>query len=212
MEVHLSKRNVVFSIALSGALAIMTGSSALAQYPNQERTANQYANRVVEGTVSSVAPDRNGGAHVRLTNGMDLFVPASITGVNQGRRYGASTLVPGDLVRMNVYSREGDGRDARVRSLEVLQSNNRNYRHRNNTLNNALMSGTVVAVDRRANTLVLKADDGQVTTIDLNTYGERGSMTNSLRRGDRISVSGRMNRGGVVIANDVRVDSTRQRY
>src|SRR6185369_16230310 len=190
MEAQLSKRNFVFSIALSGALALVAGPSALAQYPTYQRTANQYANRVVEGTVSSIAPDRNGGSRVRLTNGMDLFVPASITGVNQGRRYGASTLQPGDVVRMNVYSREGDGRDARVRSLEILQTNGRNYRNRNN----ALTSGTVVSVDRRANTLVVRGDDGRVTTVDLNTYDQRDSMTNSLRRGDRISVSGRMNR------------------
>lgn len=211
----MSKRNFVYSIALSGALALVAGSSAQAQYPDHtyQRSADQYANRVVEGTVASVAPGRNGD-HVRLTNGMDLFVPASITDTNQGRRYGASTLRPGDLVRMNVYSREGDGRDARVRSMEILQSNDRNYRHNrnNNYRNNSLMSGTVVSLDRRANTLVMRADDGQVTTVDLNTYGGRTSMTDTLRRGDRISVSGRMNRGGVVIANDVRVDSTRQRY
>lgn len=108
---------------------------------------------------------------------------------------------------MNVYSREGDGRDARVRSLEILQTNGRNQRNRNNSL----MSGTVISVDRRANTLVFRGDDGRVTTVDLNTYGQRDSTTNSLRRGDRVSVSGHMNRGGVVMANDVRIDSTRQR-
>lgn len=214
----MSKRNFVYSIALSGALALVAGTSAQAQYPSYERSSNHNANRVVEGTVASVAPGRNGD-HVRLTNGMDLFVPSSITDANQGRRYGASTLRPGDLVRMNVYSREGDGRDARVRSMEILQSNDRNYRHNtyrnnrnNNYRNNSLMSGTVVSVDRRANTVVMREDDGQVTTVDLNTYGGRTSMTDTLRRGDRISVSGRMNRGGVVIANDVRVDSTRRRY
>jgi len=200
----MSKRNIVYSIALSGALAVMAVSSAQAQYPAYPRTANQYANRVVEGTVSSVAPGRNGD-HIRLTNGMDLFVPASITPINQGRGYAVSSLRPGDVVRMNVFSREGDGRDARVRSVEILQTYGRNYRH------NALMSGTVVSVDRRANTLVMQTDDGRVTTVDLNTTGD-GAMANDVRRGDRISVTGRMNRNGLVIANDVRVDAARHRY
>ena len=51
---------------------------------------------------------------------MDVVVPNSITGMYQNRRYQAAMLLPGDVVRLNVYSREGDGRDAQVRSMEIL--------------------------------------------------------------------------------------------
>src|SRR5664279_375658 len=117
------------NMALAGAVTFLLGSSAFAQYgsnPGPDRAADRgYANRVVEGTVASVAVARN-GERIRMTNGMDLFVPNSITGVNQGRRYGAATLLPGDVVRLTVYSREGDGRDARVLGFELLQSNSNN--------------------------------------------------------------------------------------
>jgi len=79
---------------------------------------------MVEGTVASVEHARN-GERVRLTNGMDLVVPDSVMDVSQGRRRGASTLQRGDVVRMTVYSREGDGRDARVRTLEILRTSSR---------------------------------------------------------------------------------------
>src|SRR3954449_9712091 len=91
------------TIALAGALPLLAASSAFAQYgsyPGTYRAAERgYANRVVEGTVASVAVARY-GERVRLTNGMDVVIPNSITGVNQGRRYGAATLLPGDVVRL----------------------------------------------------------------------------------------------------------------
>src|SRR3954453_18734735 len=145
------------SIAIAAALPILVASSAFAQnrnYPGTYRAANRgYANRVVEGTVASVAGGRNGGEHVRLTNGMDVLVPASITSNYQNRRYQASMLVPGDVVRLNVYSREGDGRDAQVRSMEILSryGNNNGYRNGNNGYNDRLITGTVVSYDRRSN-------------------------------------------------------------
>ena len=115
-----SKAILPRSIALAGALTLMLGSTASAQNVYRQQNSNRgFANRVVEGTVSQVIRDRNGD-HVRLTNGMDLLVPNSITGVTEGRRWGASTLRAGDVVRLNVYSREGDGRDAQVRSIELL--------------------------------------------------------------------------------------------
>ena len=36
-------------------------------------------------------------------------------------------LLPGDVVRLNVYSREGDGRDAQVRSMEILSRYDNGY-------------------------------------------------------------------------------------
>jgi hypothetical protein len=198
-----SKVNLPRTIALAGALTLMLGSTASAQNVYRQGSNRGYANRVVEGTVSQVVHARNGD-HVRLTNGMDLLVPNSITGVTQGRRWGASTLVPGDVVRLNVYSREGDGRDAQVRSIELL-SRNGGY----NNGNNNLMSGTIVSVDRRAHTLVLQADNGRTYSVDFNTWSGRDNNINSYRRGDRISVSGRMGRGSTFIADDVRVTGTR---
>src|SRR4051812_30925836 len=140
------------TIALAGALPLLVASSSFAQYgsyPGTYRAANRgYANRTVEGTVASVAVARNGGEHVRLTNGMDVVVPRSITSNYQNRRYQASMLVPGDVVRMNVYSREGDGRDAQVRSMEILSRYGNNSYGNNgnrNGYNDRLISGTVVS-------------------------------------------------------------------
>ena len=137
----LNTKVLARNFALAGALPLLVASSAFAQYgsyPGTYRTANRgYANRTVEGTVASVAVARNGGEHVRLTNGMDVVVPPSITGMYQNRRYQAAMLVPGDVVRLNVYSREGDGRDAQVRSMEILSRYDNGYgRNGNNGYRN----------------------------------------------------------------------------
>jgi hypothetical protein len=198
------------TIALAGALPLLVASSAFAQYgtyPGTYRAANRgYANRVVEGTVASVAVARNGGEHVRLTNGMDVVVPPSITSNYQNRRYQASMLVPGDVVRLNVYSREGDGRDAQVRSMEIMSRygnngyGNNGYRNGNNGYNDRLISGTVVSYDRRGNMAVVQTDNGRTINVNVNVYGGR----NNFRRGDRVNISGRMN-GGTFVADGVRV-------
>jgi hypothetical protein len=202
------------NIALAGALPLLVASSAFAQYgsyPGTYRTANRgYANRTVEGTVASVAVARNGGEHVRLTSGMDVVVPPSITGMYQNRRYQAAMLVPGDVVRLNVYSREGDGRDAQVRSMEILSryennnygrnGNNNGYRNGNNGWNDRLITGTVVSYDRRSNLAVIQTDNGRTVNVNVNAYGGR----NAFRRGDRVNISGRMDRG-TFVADGVRI-------
>jgi len=185
------------SIAIAAALPILVASSAFAQnrsYPGTYRAANRgYANRIVEGTVAAVAPARNGGEHVRLTNGMDLIVPPSITGMYQSRRYQAAMLLPGDVVRMAVYSRQGDGRDAQVRSLEILSRYENDYGRRNrdngyrNGYNERLITGTVVSYDRRSDLAIVQTDNGRNVTVDMNAYGGR----NVVRRGERVSISGR---------------------
>jgi len=185
------------SIAIAAALPILVASSAFAQnrsYPGTYRAANRgYANRIVEGTVAAVAPARNGGEHVRLTNGMDLIVPPSITGMYQSRRYEAAMLLPGDVVRMAVYSRQGDGRDAQVRSLEILSRYENDYGRRNrdngyrNGYNEHLITGTVVSYDRRSDLAIVQTDNGRNVTVDMNAYGGR----NVVRRGERVSISGR---------------------
>jgi hypothetical protein len=205
-----SKAILPRSIALAGALTLMLGSTASAQNVYRQQNSNRgFANRVVEGTVSQVIRDRNGD-HVRLTNGMDLLVPNSITGVTEGRRWGASTLRAGDVVRLNVYSREGDGRDAQVRSIELLsRSGGYNNGRNNNGYNNGnVLSGTIVSVDRRANSLVLQADNGRTYSVDFNSWAGRDNNARAYRRGDRISVSGRIGRGNAFIATDVRITGT----
>ncbi|MEA2415144.1 MAG: hypothetical protein QOI58_1801 [Thermoanaerobaculia bacterium] len=208
----LNTKVLLRNFALAGALPLLVASSAFAQYgsyPGTYRTANRgYANRTVEGTVASVAVARNGGEHVRLTNGMDVVVPPSITGMYQNRRYQAAMLVPGDVVRLNVYSREGDGRDAQVRSMEILsrydnnygRNGNNGYRNGNNGWNDRLITGTVVSYDRRSNLAVIQTDNGRTVNVNVNAYGGR----NAFRRGDRVNISGRMDRG-TFVADGVRV-------
>jgi hypothetical protein len=197
------------NLALAGALPLLVASSAFAQYgsyPGTYRAANRgYANRTVEGTVQSVSVARNGGEHVRLTSGMDVVVPPSITSNYQNRRYQASMLVPGDVVRLNVYSRQGDGRDAQVRSMEILSRYDNSYGRNGNNgyrngYNDRLISGTVVSYDRRSNLAVVQTDNGRTFNVDVNAYGNR----NAFRRGDRVNISGRMNRG-TFVADGVRV-------
>ncbi|MGA8809795.1 MAG: hypothetical protein WB973_18135 [Thermoanaerobaculia bacterium] len=199
----LNTKALLRNFALAGALPLLVASSAFAQYgsyPGTYRAANRgYANRTVEGTVASVAVARN-GEHVRLTNGMDVVVPNSITGMYQNRRYQAAMLVPGDVVRLNVYSREGDGRDAQVRSMEILSRyDNRNGNYRNG-YNDRLVSGTIVSYDRRSNLAVVQTDNGRTINVNVNAYGGR----NAFRRGDRVNISGRMDRG-TFIADGVRI-------
>ena len=197
------------SIALAASLSLLVGSSAIAQPTRSERTAGRgYANRVVEGTVASVVHERNGD-RVRMTSGMDLLVPTSITGMREGRRFGASMLRPGDVVRMNVYSREGDGRDAEVRSIEFVSygsyNNNNNGMRRNRR--NVEMTGSVVSVDRRARRLVVQTDNGQAVTVDLTGY--TGTNYN-YRRGDRVIIDG-VTRNGMFMATDLRANTTQYR-
>jgi hypothetical protein len=200
-----SPKTLARNIALAGALPLLVASSAFAQsrtYPGTyQRVANGgYANRTVEGTIASIAAARN-GERIRLTNGMDLIVPNSLYGVNQGRRYNASMLQRGDVVRMSVWSRQGDGRDAQVRSLEILQrygSNNGNRGYNNNGnrgYNDRLITGTVVSFDRRANMLVVQTDNGRTVNVDVNQYG---GNRNAFRRGERVNISGRMDRGSFI--------------
>ena len=205
----LNTKVLLRNIALAGALPLLVASSAFAQYgsyPGTYRTANRgYANRTVEGTVASVAVARNGGEHVRLTSGMDVVVPPSITSMYQNRRYQAAMLVPGDVVRLNVYSREGDGRDAQVRSMEILSRYDNGYGRNGNNgyrngYNDRLISGTVVSYDRRSNLAIVQTDNGRTINVDVNVYGGR----NTFRRGDRVNISGRMN-GGTFVADGVRI-------
>jgi hypothetical protein len=204
------------TVALAGALPLLVAASAFAQYgsyPGTYQAANRgYANRTVEGTVAAVSVARN-GEHVRLTNGMDVVVPNSITGNYQNRSYQAAMLVPGDVVRLNVYSREGDGRDAQVRSMEILsrysnnsygnngyRNGNNGYRNGNNGYNDRMVAGTVVSYDRRSNLAVIQTDNGRTVNVNVNAYGNR----NAFRRGDRVNISGRMDRG-TFVADGVRV-------
>ncbi len=190
------------NIALAGTFTLLLASSAFAQsgyYGRGEYSADRgFANRIVEGTIASAEQTRF-GEHIRLTSGMDLVVPNSVLATNQGRRYQTSLLQPGDVVRMSVFSREGDGRDARVRSFEFLRSGNG---YRNDGYNNdRSLSGTVVSFDRREGMLVLQTDSGRTLNVSLQSYDGR------LHRGDRISVSGRMDRDrGTFIAAGVRLD------
>jgi hypothetical protein len=189
------------SIALAGALPLLVASSASAQYGTYRTASRVYGNRTVEGTVASVAVARN-GEHVRLTNGMDVVVPNSITSNFQNRSYQASMLVPGDVVRLNVYSRAGDGRDARVRSMEIVSRYGNNVYGNNgyrNGYNDRLISGSIVSYDRRANLAIVQTDNGRTISVNVNAYGGR----NAFRRGDRVNISGRMN-GGMFVADGVR--------
>jgi len=184
----MNKTNIFArNIALAGVVTLLLASSAFAQngyYPRSNYAADRgFANRIVEGTVASAEPARS-GERIRLTNGMDLVIPNSVIATNQGRRYQTSLLQPGDVVRMTVFSREGDGRDARVRSFELLRSGG-GY---GNGYNERSLNGTVVSVDRRNNTLVLQTDNGRTVNVDFQSYDGR------IRRGDRVSVTGRMDR------------------
>jgi hypothetical protein len=191
--------NAARKIVLAGAFPLLLASSVFAQdyYPRTDQpvvTGQGFANRMVEGTVASVAPGRF-GERIRLTNGMDLVVPQSVIPTNQGRRYQMSMLQPGDVVRMAVWSREGDGRDARVRSVELLRSGGLNNYDRG-------LTGTVVSFDRRNSVLVMQTDSGRTFNVSLVNNDTR------FRRGDRISVTGRMDRGnGVFVADGVRVNN-----
>lgn len=161
----------------------------------------QHANRSVDGTVSSVAHGRNGD-HVRLTNGMDVYVPNNIVPLNGGRNYAVSQLQPGDVIRADVYSRRGDGREAEARSVEVLQTSYGRNRNDNRNDNYGRYgrewTGTVVSVDRHNDLLVLQTDRGRTITVNANGRNLRG-----FRRGDRVSVTGRMNNGNFY-ADDIR--------
>jgi hypothetical protein len=189
------------NLAFAGAVPLLLASSAFAQGRYYEPAAARgYANRVVEGTVAAAEPARN-GERIRLTNGMDLVVPNSVLATNQGRPYQMNLLQPGDTVRMTVFSREGDGRDARVRSFEFLRSGAGygNGNGNNSYYNDRSLTGTVLSYDRRNSVLVLQTDRGRTVNVTVGSYGGR------VRRGDRISVTGRMNAGSF-IATGVQVN------
>ncbi len=186
------------NLAFAGAVPLLLASSAFAQGRYYEPAAARgYANRVVEGTVAAAETAR-GGERIRLTNGMDLVVPNSVLATNQGRPYQMNLLQPGDVVRMTVFSREGDGRDARVRSFEFLRAGTG---YGNDYSNARSLNGTVLSYNRRNNVLVLQTDRGRTVNVALSSYVGR------VRRGDRVSVTGRMDRdAGSFIATGVQVN------
>jgi hypothetical protein len=188
-------RNALFA----GVALGLIGPSAFAQYGSYPRTYQRveygYANRVVVGTVVAASSSRY-GQHIRLRDGMELVVPDSVLGTMRGRR-GNAALVPGDVVRMTVYSRPGDGRDARVVSIELLQSNS--YFG-----NNRRMTGTIVSVNRRDRIMVLETERGNTVSVDLNVYARNWSAMERFRRGERVTIVGRMERG-IVIAEEIRL-------
>ena len=191
------------NIALAGAVTLLLASSAFAQSDNDgrgERSADRdFTNRVVEGTILSAEQTRF-GEHIRLTSDMDLVVPNSVLATTQGRRYQISLLQPGDVVRMTVSSRESDGRDTRVRSFELLRSGNGN-RDNDGYNNERNLNGTVVSFDRRGGVMVLQTDSSRTINVDVRSYDGR-----RFRRGDRVSVSGRMDRDrGTFVAAGVRI-------
>lgn len=188
-------RNAVFVAVALG----LVGPSAFAQYGSYPRTYQRaqwgYANRVVRGTVVAVSNMRY-GQRIRLADGMELVVPESALSSMRGRR-GAAELVPGDVVRMAVYSVQGDGRDARVLSIELLQSNS--YYG-----NNRRIAGTIVSVNRRDRFMMMETDGGYRMNVDLRAYAGRDwSVLDRFRRGDRVSISGRIDRG-TIIAEEIR--------
>ncbi len=197
------------NLLMAGAVPLLLASSAFAQYGtyNQrqvQQSGNRgWANRVVEGTIASASLDRRGNEHIRLTNGMDLVVPRDIVPMNQGRHYQMSMLQVGDTVRMNVYSREGDGRDAQVKSFEILQTRN-GYGMGRSGMNERQLIGTVVSFDRRENMMVVQSDSGRTVNVDLGSYNVNNRKTR-FRRGDRVTVAGRMDRGtGRFLADGIR--------
>lgn len=191
----LIRNSFIRNLAATAAFSLLLGAPALAQYRYEN---NGYANRSIDGTVASVVHGRNGD-HVRLTSGMDVYVPNSIIPLNGGRNYAVSQLQPGDVIRADVFSRRGDGREAEARSVEVLQTRyGRNYNNNNYGGYGREWTGTVVSVDRRNDLLVLQTDRGRTMTVNVNGRSLRG-----FRRGDRVSVTGRMNNGSFY-ADDIR--------
>jgi hypothetical protein len=193
----LKQNRFIRNLAATAAFTLLLGTPALAQYRNDN---TGYANRSVDGTVSSVVHGRYGD-HVRLTNGMDLFVPNNVMPLNGGRNYAVSQLRAGDVIRADVFSRPGDGRDAQVRSVEVLQTRyGRNYNNYNNNYGDygRQWTGTIVSVDRRNDLLVVQTDRGRTITVNTNGTSLRG-----FHRGDRVSVTGRMNNGSF-FADEIR--------
>jgi hypothetical protein len=201
----MNTKAITRNLLMAGAVPLLLASSAFAQYGTYNQRQDQqianrgWANRVVEGTIASASLDRRGNERIRLTNGMDLVVPNSIVPMNGGRSYQWSLLQPGDTVRMNVYSREGDGRDAQVKSFEILQIHGRGV-----IGNDRQINGTVVSFDRRNNIMVVQADSGRAVNIDLGTYSVNNRNAR-FRRGDRVTIDGRMDRGtGRFFADGVR--------
>ncbi len=91
----------------------------------------------------------------------------------------------------------GNTPPARVRSIELLRLGREGY-------NDRRFDGTVVSFDRRDNILTLQTDSGRTINVDVQNFDGR------LRRGDRVFVSGRLDRdSGNFIADRVRV---RERY
>jgi hypothetical protein len=196
-EPQMKTKLFIRNFAFTGAVTLLLASPVVAQGRYYQPVANGYANRIVEGTVALAEPAR-GGERIRLTNGMDLVVPNSVLATNQGRPYQMNLLHPGDVVRMTVYSREGDGRDARVRSFEFLRAGGPAYSNGYN--NERTLTGTVLSVDRRNDIVVVQTERGRTVSVDVGSYNGR------IRRGDRVSVSGRMDRdAGNFVASGVQV-------
>jgi hypothetical protein len=204
MEAQLFNAKIaVRSIALPGAITLLLGSPAvMAQGRGNGRTGGSGIHQSGarrDGPVRRVRPRKRACEADERICWCRGRSPACVRD--------AITPLPCDVVRANVYSREGDSRDAEVRSFEILQTSGDNNNQR---LNGQRPSGTVVSANHRSSVMVMRTDNGRTLNVDLGTYNGRGNSTaRNFRAGDRITVTGRMDRG-TVIADAISINSTRR--
>ena len=71
----------------------------------------------------------------------------------------------------------------------------------NGYYNERTLTGTVLSVDRRNDVVVVQTDRGRSVSVDVSSYNGR------IRRGDRVSISGRMDRdAGNFVATGIQVN------
>jgi len=86
--------------------------------------------------------------------------------------------------------------------MEMMASNS-NYNYNNSYNNDKRFDGTVVSFNRRRDTLVMRSDEGRNVNVSMRAMdGRNNTSGTNFRRGQRISITGRLDRG-VLIADDV---------
>jgi hypothetical protein len=148
------------------------------------------SSNVIEGTVRTTrASDFSFVLETSRRELIDVAGRSNTPVYYQGQRYAISNLEPGDRVRVEIESRNGND-EITARSIEVIQ----NVRGGGTGGGLSSVDGTITRVDTRLSTVRIRPARGSEITIDAReAYDESGRRIRlaDLRTGDRITVTGR---------------------
>jgi hypothetical protein len=235
-------KGIVLKATTAGALTLLLASSGFAATPqgrnsrdDNSRRQDQTGNRSngngrgdqrvnMSGRVTSLSHERD-GYRVNLDRDQRAFwIPSARIGRGTDLRVGVSIVLGGIFrggrVEVDAVSWPGGRDNGRYDNGGYDNGRNNNGRYDNGRYDDRYDSrsnsiqGVITSVDTRRGTVWLR-DDNSGRGIEVDMRGTQRSSRidmNDLRRGDRVTISGDWQRGGIFDAYAIESVRTRGRY